>query len=357
MQTDMHFYGTHALALAAGLKPQIARQIATAAQYVDDSDTVDIAFTDGSFFHGDATGHHPINAYNFHKYDQRKVWIPFHFLPGNQGHSLHERLLCQPDSQIAQDMVAWALKEATDEYGPMMLGIAAHVYADTFAHYGFSGIAADINLVNFQSIVLETANERIHDYITDKAKRFIGSIMAKTRSSAEAAAANLLGLGHGGVTTYPDRPFLTWSFEYQDGRPSGQRDNTKTFLEASEKLHGLFALYAKDNPALADGPVIPFAHLKEKVRTILCLEADEDDRSSAWLTALTDGSLLGRKFVLEAYDASSFEAERMVLINTEVTRQKAMKTNVFQFLRAANHYRRFILKQLLPKHGLNVFTD
>ena len=157
----MHFYATYALALAAGINTDTARLIATAAEYVDDSDTVDISFKDGSFFHGDATGHHPVNAENLNKYDQRKVWIPYHFMPGNKGTTLQEKLQCQPDSDIAREMVQWALKEASGAYGPMMLGVAAHVYADTFAHYGFSEIAADINQVDFETIKLTVKDPEI----------------------------------------------------------------------------------------------------------------------------------------------------------------------------------------------------
>lgn len=352
MQTDMHFYGTHALALAAGLNSTTARKIATAAQYVDDSNTVDISFTDGSLFHGDATGHHPINSENFQKYDQRKVWIPFHFLPGNQGQTLHERLLCQPDSAVAQEMVAWALKEAAGEYGPMMLGIAAHVYADTFAHYGFSGIAAEINRVNFDTIKYEVANPIIHSYVTDKAARFIGNLLSRSQATAEAAAANLLGLGHGGVTTFPDRPFLKWSFEYADGRESGIRDNTQTFLLASEKLHQLFVEYGKDHPELTSSPALSFEKIKAKVLEIIEIEAEQEGRSAAWVNALADGSLLGYRFELLPYNATAFEAERASLVAGNVTHEFAESTEVFQFLKASNHYRRYVLKQLLPSHGI-----
>ena len=37
MQTDMHYYGTYAMALAAGITRNTARVIAIAAQFVDDN--------------------------------------------------------------------------------------------------------------------------------------------------------------------------------------------------------------------------------------------------------------------------------------------------------------------------------
>ncbi len=357
MQTDMHFYGTNALALAAGLNPVTAHQIATAAEFVDDSDTVDISFKDGSFFHGDATGHHPVNTENLRKYDQRRVWIPFHFLPGNQGRTLQEKLLCTPDSDIAREMVQWALKEATGEYGPMMLGIAAHVYADTFAHYGFSGIAADINQVDFDSIKLKVNNPTVESYIMGKAKSFISSLMQRSQDSAEATAANLLGLGHGGVTTYPDRPYLTWSFTHADGRQSGQRNNTETFLLATEKLHKLFCDYAAARPELVMHEPIPFEKIRGKVQEILQLEADMDGRKAAWVNALADGSLLSYKFELMPYDEKAFEAECKGLMGKDVEYSDAKTTSVFQFLKAANHYRDYVLGDLLPKNGISVFVS
>ena len=58
MQIDMHYYGTYALARAAGLQAEAAKVIATAAQYVDDntSDGV-LILTDGARIPHLATAH------------------------------------------------------------------------------------------------------------------------------------------------------------------------------------------------------------------------------------------------------------------------------------------------------------
>jgi len=42
MQIDMHYYGVYAIARLAGLRPEAARTIATASQYVDDAVEADI---------------------------------------------------------------------------------------------------------------------------------------------------------------------------------------------------------------------------------------------------------------------------------------------------------------------------
>ena len=110
MQLDMHYYGTYALARAAGLTPKACQIIATAAQFVDDNAaSYHIEFQDGGRIDSQATAHHPSSvARNLDPADQRRVWVPFHFLPGNDGQTFPERLLCRKDSPIAKAMVTTA---------------------------------------------------------------------------------------------------------------------------------------------------------------------------------------------------------------------------------------------------------
>src|SRR5580658_5255170 len=76
MDIDMHYYGTYALARAAGLSASVARRIATAAEFVDDStDTEVIVHPDGARFRGESTAHHPTDlAPNNDRDDQLLVW-------------------------------------------------------------------------------------------------------------------------------------------------------------------------------------------------------------------------------------------------------------------------------------------
>jgi len=58
MQEDMHYYGTYAMARAAGLEVKHAKIIAYAAQYVDDSTATDSeVHKDGGMFMTIATAH------------------------------------------------------------------------------------------------------------------------------------------------------------------------------------------------------------------------------------------------------------------------------------------------------------
>src|SRR5690349_19517360 len=112
MQTDMHYYATYALARAAGISAPAAQIIATAAEYVDDSDYVDVELDDQVFIHAPPTAHHPTNKQNVQPVDQRSVWVPIHFIPGGEGDSLSEQLVCLKDSVIAREMVEFHLNGA-----------------------------------------------------------------------------------------------------------------------------------------------------------------------------------------------------------------------------------------------------
>ena len=103
MQEDMHYYGTYAMARAAGLAVEQAKVVAYAAQYVDDSTCNDSeVHEDGGMFQTVATAHTNSEAISNAAADhteQRKIWVPFHFFPGNAGGTLSEKLACVKDSQ------------------------------------------------------------------------------------------------------------------------------------------------------------------------------------------------------------------------------------------------------------------
>ena len=105
MQLDMHYYGTYAMARAGGLNSDAARIIATSAQFVDDNTAQShCGFRDGSRIDREATAHHLVDRSNLDDHDQRRVWVPFHFIPGNIGETYTERLKCRMDSPTVQEM-------------------------------------------------------------------------------------------------------------------------------------------------------------------------------------------------------------------------------------------------------------
>ena len=111
MQIDMHFYGVYALSRAAGIKPEIAKKIAYASQFVDDAiEDEAIEIEDKKAVLPTTTSHKPLDYQNTLSGDQWKVWVPFHFIPGNDENAktFTEKMVCQKNSipsQIIQEHV------------------------------------------------------------------------------------------------------------------------------------------------------------------------------------------------------------------------------------------------------------
>lgn len=349
MQTDMHYYGTYAMACAAGIMPTAAQVIATSAEYVDDSNVFNATLSDGTYLEAEATAHHPIDKQNINNVDQRKIWVPFHFLPGNEGDTLEEKLICRTDSQLAREVIEHNLTFANSDFGLEIIGITAHVYADTFSHYGFSGISSSVNRVIPETIKLNNiVSQNIENYIKNKFNDF-------TDKYIKGQIADIVGLGHGSVGTYPDRPFLNWNFEYEDGRSSGTRENKQTFLEACRQLHRVFTEFTKARPEIiVEGLRREFADIEQEVSQVIATEGSMENRIDAWQKAVTDGKIFNNtdKSAIPVYDNTGYEENRENLSTFD--REDVRSTSIYSFLNAAKVHRDFVLDELLPKYNLTV---
>ena len=122
MQIDMHFYGIYALARAAGIKPDSAHTIAYASQFVDDAldGEVNVLKNHKAVF-PIITSHKPMDYQNAMFRDQWKVWVPFHFLPGNlkNGRSFYEKMQClkATESETAGKILAHSLAHKLKQIG------------------------------------------------------------------------------------------------------------------------------------------------------------------------------------------------------------------------------------------------
>jgi hypothetical protein len=363
MQTDIHYYGTYAMARCAGIRSDIALAIATAAEYVDDSDYVDITLKNGERVRGNPTAHHPMDANNLNIVDQRQTWIPFHFVPGNVGGSVYERLRCQVDSPIAREMVTRNVGLGNEPFGIVLLGITAHVYADTFAHYGFSGITSIENHVAAGSIELDIdeetkiamrkkENEFIERYIRNP-----GNALTNNTDAAAVAADWVSKLGHAGVATYPDQPFLKWRFTYgHSNEKPPWRDNPSTFLAACRSLYQMFKEFhnVTENDYLDTEQRRSFAEIEPAICGILATVGDVDVRIAAWRQAVVNGSLYVNPSQEEIprYDLSSYLSDTTLLPTMDP--MKAKQTEVYDFIVAANNHRAYMNDDLLPKCDLPI---
>lgn len=353
MQKDMHYCGTYAMALAAGIPKIDAEVIAYAAQFVDDSTRYDSgSHGDGGLLFGITTAHHPAQSLVRTPSDhlsgldeQRKVWIPFHFFPGGAGDTFREKILCVKDSFLVREMLDNHLEMSEKKaYGLELIGICAHVYADTFSHYGFSGMSSPLNNIKGEFEVITPPKPEIAEYIKRKAQKFMENFLGTASGAATGT------LGHAAVATWPDRPYLHWRFTFSRPRPGNgpvsNRDNKETFLEACEKLYDFFVRFAKQR--YDNSVATPFSVLVPQIKNILSFEGDESLRIDCWKkSGLTEGMPEYSPLKWEHYKNPGFAN----LENSSL----GISSHIYRFHQAAAYHRYYVLKDLLPAHGIAVY--
>ena len=137
MDIDFHFSTVYVLARWAGFGSDNARLLATCSQLVDDN--IDDKMPYFSAFTQRFSGHEIWE--NVREVENAEVWVPFHFLPALDGDTLDQQLVCRKNSVLAQALAA-DMRTYSGKDRLFRLGIALHVYADTWAHQEFSGITS-----------------------------------------------------------------------------------------------------------------------------------------------------------------------------------------------------------------------
>ncbi len=360
MQVDMHYYGTYALALAAGFPQQDAEIIAYASQYVDDSTSADdVSSDDGGLFVTYSTAHHLIQsiismgeAVRHSVMDQRKIWVPNHFIPGGVGCTLEERVICIKNSAIAQTMFKDHLETAQIKaWGLELIGIATHAYMDTFSHYGFSGFSSPYNRIIQASIRVNSPTkwsgigERLNKIMKGDLP---GSYLTNNVQSLFTEGGNT-ALGHGAVMSYPDIPYLDWEFDYELKRPNkgkhSVRKNHDSFMEACRAVYDKFVEYVRNR---YDYPkVTPFEDIEGVVSYILRTDGASEERCKAW----SDSGLLPN---INAYDAKVWERQKKDFADFGSS-ERSIASNCYRFHQAATYHRYYMIKDLLPSVGIAVF--
>ena len=359
MQTDMHYYGTYAMARAGGIAKEASRIIARASQFVDDNAKAEsIEFSDGGRLDTVATAHHTADLANIDKADQRQIWVPFHFIPGNEGNHYTQRLMCTKDSAIAREMVEHHLSKSSAAYSLELLGICAHVYGDTFSHYGFSGVSSRRNRIAANSLIMEEVESELLKFLKGKEQSFFDKyggerFLANIQSGVATAVSG--ALGHGSVLTYPDQPYLKWGFSYDwPKKVPVKRNNPQTFLEGCQALHAMFTRYAASRPDHAEGAPKQWDDIKDDVKAILLTQGDEALRIKIWTEAVNRGDLCdGSGEDLPVYKIAELKEE---LEGLKKWTDSSMVVNkpVFKFFQAAAYHRNYVLRDLLPAHQLLV---
>ena len=152
MNIEFHYYMLNVLCRYAGFSEEEARVVSYSSQFVDYNLVTYTVDAPGRTYHTI-----PTQNYGFWSSETpRKVYIPFHFVPGDTSYpgaartdGRTNRLNTTPDSPAAKQILIAALK-SRDLY---RVGIALHTYADTWAHQNFSGIRESWNQCDDTSII------------------------------------------------------------------------------------------------------------------------------------------------------------------------------------------------------------
>jgi hypothetical protein len=165
MEKDFHYYLTYAMVkLTECNQPNV---IAYACQFVDDNnegqfsvDGKEVSFPEklkagGGYYYPVMT--QSLSPKSLDPYVQRYVYVPFHFLPGDNNVRINGNfnpLSTTPNSHKANKLLSASL----DSDNPYLMGIALHTFADTWSHQNFTGMREEWNAVYpwynvFKSIV------------------------------------------------------------------------------------------------------------------------------------------------------------------------------------------------------------
>lgn len=349
MQIDFHHAVTYVAARGAGFEHEEADTIAYAAQYVDDA-TCDgtVCFSNKAMYTRISSAHKTVDPENLNDVCNHLVWLPFHFLPANDGS--HERgrindtfvdkIICRPgsDSPIAEELLAMTLATKGKANALHHLGIAMHVYADTWAHQGFAGVLHEVNEVDDAE---ETGGSGVFKKsLADEIVSWIGERLIPP-------------LGHGRAQVLPDMPFLKW--QYRDGRGKFvTRDNTADFCTAADAMCRYMQTYrgavAPTGLSAKDATEIERLFSTQKTEC-------EKKRHAAWLTAIKEGNFSFDPVTI-SYDDNGRNSWKAKALGTAFDLpvhtycEDFLDSDWKKFHDSLQQVRLMLLHDILPKYGI-----
>jgi hypothetical protein len=359
MQIDGHHTLSYVVARFAGMPHEESEKLAYCAQYVDEATNAEpVRFSNGAMFNRIASAHKMLDYRNGNELANHLAWIPFHFLPGNDGKdssatpegSFIHRLICTPDSHVARDMLRSIASYRSSPFGIHMLGIGMHVYADTFAHQGFAGISHKVNEVeNIDSSIKGNFFTRVLESISNW------------------GVSSISPLGHGPALSFPDKPFANWS--YDDGLGEHKnRDNLTIFLQAANQMYKAIKCYMKGDESMNlegedDMPQAKLDLLKEALITFT--DDDGEERHKKWLEWIAEGKFgfaaVELKFEVSGKhswkEIARGKASASPMSSDLITYQyneNFLTSDWKYFHDALKTYRLNVIRDILPKYGICV---
>ncbi len=351
MQIDFHHATTYVIARDAGFAHKEADIIAYAAQYVDDAtSTGTVQFDNQAVYNRISSAHKMLDPRNTQQLANHQVWLAFHFLPGNGGKaagknpggSFINKIVCTPNSPVAQEMVRGVILDKDRLYGLHRLGVAMHVYADTWAHQGFAGVLHDVNEVDDAE---ETSDSGLFD---GGIGRFLRGVLDDT----------IPPLGHGRANVFPDMPFLQW--RYKNGvKEVVTRDNSGDFIKAADHMCKAMRRYRLGNP---DAKVTGLTTKTKAQIKKLFLEIkikSGDERHQHWLKAIRGGAFetFGPARISSYFPRGSKSWKHAALgtshdLPVHRYQPEFLKSNWKLFHDAIQAHRFHVVHDILPRYGI-----
>lgn len=239
MQVDFHYAVIKCLAYKAGFSEAEAQIIAYASQYTDDATEwcglkIDGAAKefDGCFRNGlfEPTCTATMDIKSFTEDCQRKVFMSFHFLPGDEevppdyivkaGGFMPEAMMRRVGDPIRKLFLSSpASPRVVLPSNLIRLGIAIHTYADTWSHQGWTGRREANNDVEG---IGEFRNGVFHKFNWWERLRlgYLGVIP---------------DIGHAEVLNLPDQAWREWGFTR--GKKDIRVFNTTRFRDAAKNIY------------------------------------------------------------------------------------------------------------------------
>jgi len=347
MQIDFHHAVSYVAARLAGFSHDDSDIISYCAQYVDDAaDNSCVQFKNDAHYQRISSAHKIIDSRNLDEVHNQLVWVPFHFLPGNCGMGPGQgpngdfirKIVCTSNSIISRQMISAAIEDNEKPYSLHRLGVAMHVYADTWAHQGFAGVIDEINRV-------EDARETGATEVIGDLKEFLSDILDNS----------ITPLGHACAQAYPDLPFLQW--EYLNGRGEKIiRNNTDLFCEAADFMCRAMQDYRrrKDPNVIVSGiDGKDMAVIRALFGSLTSEEADQ--RHSEWIKAIKSGAFSFGPAKI-SYDEDSWENRALGDVDEEqgyYEYRKDFLTSNWKYFNDALQLHHFsVLRNILPAYGI-----
>lgn len=347
MQIDFHFYTIYSLARASGFNPENSHIIAYSSQHTDDAKYEHaLEFENGGRFQQVLTAHKFLDINALTKPTCYKIWLPFHFVPGNSGSDFYERMTTRSNSIIAQRIIDDFLSSPLKPYSLHRLGIILHFYADTWSHQNFIGLMRD------------NMNDVRKMKIKGEKKGFIEALIKKLKKNILEYAAPKLG--HAQAGTIPDEPYRNWEYEdYKD--KYFNISNQERALDAAQNCYMVLLKFLKKFPNFSSADPIPWHNMVEKLNSLFDIAGDIEHRTTEWLTVISNSGLgfepVGKDINLNYDDREWFKVAVEVIKAEDESdsykRKPGFENSNWKYFHDAAAYHRFcVLHEILPEYGI-----